>query len=362
MVKLDNVTKSFNEVVAVDNINLDLKKGEIFSLLGPSGCGKTTTLRIIGGFENPDTGEIYIDDQLVTNVPPYKRDCSTVFQNLALFPHMTVAENLSFGLEMRKVGSNEIKEKISEILNLVRLEGMQDRLPEQLSGGQMQRVALARSLVLEPKVLLLDEPLAALDRKLRKEMQAELKQIHENVGLTFLYVTHDQKVALGISDRIGIMRNGKLDQIGPPSVLYQRPATIFVADFMGGTNILKVKGSNREFDNQLYFETHSGLKINTDLQNDHRTDVAAVSIRPEKIKLYPKEKKVKEDNTFRGTILAVVYQGDFTEVDIILDQEKEKMVVHFFYTKGVSATEKWLSIGQQVVLGWDSRDTIPLSP
>jgi len=362
MVRLDNVTKKFNEVVAVNNINIELKKGEIFSLLGPSGCGKTTTLRLIGGFETPDNGEVYIDDELVNNVPAYKRDCSTVFQNLALFPHMTVAENLSFGLEMRKVGTHKVKKKITEILSLVRLEGMQDRLPEQLSGGQMQRVALARSLVLEPKVLLLDEPLASLDRKLRKEMQVELKQIHEDVGLTFLYVTHDQKVALGISNRIGIMRNGKLDQIGSPGELYQSPRTIFVADFMGGTNILKVKNSNREIENQLYLATHSGLKIKANLKDDYLADIAAVSIRPEKINLYPKEKKVKEDNTFQGTILTVVYQGDFTEVDVILDQEKEKMVVHFFHTKGVSAVEKLLSIGQQVVLGWDSRDTIPLAP
>jgi spermidine/putrescine transport system ATP-binding protein len=275
---------------------------------------------------------------------------------------MTVAENLEFGLKMKNVASNKIKQKIFEILSLVRLEGMQDRFPEQLSGGQMQRVALARSLVLEPKVLLLDEPLAALDRKLRKEMQVELKQIHKDVGLTFLYVTHDQKVALGISDRIGIMRDGKIDQIGSPTDLYQNPKTKFVADFMGGTNILEVKRIDREFENQFYFETNGGLKIKANIQNDSRADISAVSIRPEKIKLYQKEENVKEDNTLQGTILTVVYQGDFTEVGIILENRKEKMVVHYFHTKGVSATEKWLSIGQQVALGWDSLDTIPLKP
>ena len=229
---IEDVVKQFPDVTAVDRVSVQITEGEIFSLLGPSGCGKSTLLRLVAGLESLDQGRISIAGQLVNNLPPYKRDCSTVFQNHALFPHMSVADNIGFGLVERKMPKREIRKKVSDKVDLVNLAGLESRYPDQLSGGQKQRVALARSLVLEPTVLLLDEPLAALDRKLRKEMQVELKRIQREVGTTFLNVTHDQKEALSLSDRIGVMRNGKLLQIGTPNQIYETPRTKFIARFM----------------------------------------------------------------------------------------------------------------------------------
>jgi spermidine/putrescine transport system ATP-binding protein len=238
-IELRNLVKRFSGVTAVNHVNLKVKDREVFSLLGPSGCGKTTILRIIAGLETADEGEVLIGGQVVNEVPPYRRDCNLVFQNLALFPHMTIGQNIAYGLERKRVAKNEIKKRVNEMLEFMSLEAMKDRYPVQLSGGQQQRIALARSLVLKPKLLLLDEPLAALDRKLRKDMQVELKRIQQEVGITFFYVTHDQKVALAISDTIGIMKEGRLEQVGSPSQIYDNPKTKFVADFMGANNIFQ---------------------------------------------------------------------------------------------------------------------------
>ena len=235
--EIRDVVKQFPGVTAVDHISLEIKEGEIFSFLGPSGCGKSTLLRVVAGLENQDQGDVLIAGKVVNDLPPYKRDCSTVFQSHALFPHMNVADNIGFGLVERKIPKAEIKKRVQAKVDLVNLGGMEDRFPHQLSGGQMQRVALARSLVLEPAVLLLDEPLAALDRKLRKEMQVELKRIQREVGTTFLNVTHDQKEALSLSDRIAVMKDGVLLQIGTPNEIYETPRTRFVASFMGASNI-----------------------------------------------------------------------------------------------------------------------------
>ena len=241
---IKDVIKQFSEVTAVDRVSVQITEGEIFSLLGPSGCGKSTLLRLVAGLESLDQGSISIAGQLVNNLPPYKRDCSTVFQNHALFPHMSVADNIGFGLVERKISKSEIKKKVADKVDLVNLAGLESRYPDQLSGGQKQRVALARSLVLEPKILLLDEPLAALDRKLRKEMQVELKRIQREVGTTFLNVTHDQKEALSLSDRIAVMNEGKFLQIGTPDEIYETPSTIFIARFMGATNIFSGAGNS----------------------------------------------------------------------------------------------------------------------
>ena len=240
-VELREVTKKFGEVTAVDQIDLQIGDGEFFSLLGPSGCGKTTTLRMIGGFEMPTSGEVFISGEAQGFKPPFQRPVNTVFQSYALFPHMNIFQNVAFGLQMKKVPKDEIKTRVDEMLELVQLPGMGSRKPNQLSGGQQQRVALARALINHPQVLLLDEPLGALDLKLRKAMQLELKDIQERVGITFIYVTHDQEEALTMSDRIAVMNLGKVLQIGSAQEIYEQPQSRFVADFIGETNYLSGK-------------------------------------------------------------------------------------------------------------------------
>jgi spermidine/putrescine transport system ATP-binding protein len=237
VLELRNLVKHYPGHRAVDGISLSINKGEFFSLLGPSGCGKTTTLRLIAGFEEPTSGEVFLDGRPMANLPPYQRDVSTVFQSYALFPHLTVAQNIAFGLERRPDSDKKaIRKKVQEALALVQLSGKETRLPQQLSGGERQRVALARSLVLQPKVLLLDEPLSALDAKLRREMRHQLKELQRRVGIAFLFITHDQEEALSLSDRIGVMHQGKLRQTGAPLDLYRQPGSRFVAEFLGDVN------------------------------------------------------------------------------------------------------------------------------
>ena len=237
-VRLVDVVKAFGEVRAVDGISLEIPRSSFFALLGPSGCGKTTTLRMIGGFEEPTDGKIFLGDRDVVGLPPYKRDVNTVFQSYALFPHMSVAQNVAFGLERRGIGRTEVRARVREVLELVDLGGREDRRPKQLSGGQQQRVALARAIVNNPRVLLLDEPLGALDLKLRKQMQLELKRIQNEVGITFVHVTHDQEEAMTMADTIAVMNSGRIEQLGTPADLYERPATAFVAGFLGKSNLL----------------------------------------------------------------------------------------------------------------------------
>src|SRR3990172_8223384 len=245
-VQLVDLVKRFGEVTAVDGVNLQMPAGEFFSLLGPSGCGKTTTLRMIAGFERPTEGAVMLDGVDMAQTPPHKRDVNTVFQNYALFPHLNVADNVAFGLKYKDLSKDEIKAKVGEALSLVRLEGFEKRRPSQLSGGQQQRVALARALVLNPRVLLLDEPLGALDAKLRKALQIELKTLQEEVGVTFIYVTHDQEEALTMSDRIAVMSSGRVEQVGTPQDIYEAPATSYVADFLGVSNLMDAQASGHE--------------------------------------------------------------------------------------------------------------------
>jgi ABC-type Fe3+/spermidine/putrescine transport system ATPase subunit len=241
-VELRGVTKRFGPTAAVDGIDLEVRPGEFLSLLGPSGCGKTTTLRLIAGFERPDEGEVRIGGSDVSRVPPYRRDVNTVFQSYALFPHLTVLDNVSYGLKQRGLGRADRRARALEMLELVRLSGLESRKPRQLSGGQQQRVALARALVMHPRVLLLDEPLGALDLKVRKELQIELKRIQEEIGITFVYVTHDQEEALAMSDRVVVMNGGRIEQIGVPREIYDTPATEWIAGFIGDTNFIRVNG------------------------------------------------------------------------------------------------------------------------
>ncbi|MEP7285895.1 MAG: ABC transporter ATP-binding protein [Chloroflexota bacterium] len=272
--------------MAVENINLQIEDGEFFSMLGPSGCGKTTTLRMIAGFEEPTSGQIFIEGQDVTDIPPFHRPVNTVFQDYALFPHMTVAQNVAFGLEMQRVSRTSIDNRVRDILELVQLPGMDRRYPKQLSGGQQQRVALARALVKEPRVLLLDEPLGALDLKLRKQMQLELKHMQRSLGITFIYVTHDQEEALTMSDRIAVMSRGHILQLGPAAEIYDRPANRFVADFIGETNFLE--GCITQADGQqatVLIDNRWPLQGHLQSTEVSADDKVTIAMRPEKIEL-----------------------------------------------------------------------------
>ena len=353
--KVRDVVKRFGELTAVNHVNLQIRDGEIFSLLGPSGCGKSTLLRVVAGLENQDQGDVLIAGRNVNQLPPYKRDCNTVFQNHALFPHMTVAKNIGFGLVERRLSKSEIKKRVADKIELVTLGGMEHRRPDQLSGGQRQRVALARSLILEPAVLLLDEPLAALDRKLRKEMQIELKRIQREVGTTFLNVTHDQKEALSVSDRIGIMHEGAFLQIGTPDEIYEKPGSIFVAAFMGATNIFTGNVVARQ-DGNIGIETEDGKLIfapePTDA-SDH--PISGVSVHPELISLKPTAPGEKpadpvQKTEFHGTIHEVFYQGNFSEFTVALKETNMLLTVHL--TRGMGYRPQ-LPEGQDVTISWD---------
>ncbi len=303
-VRLAGVTKRFDDVVAVDHIDLAIPDGEFFSLLGPSGCGKTTTLRMIAGLEFPTEGSLRIRGHEMGLLPPNKRPVNTVFQSYALFPHMDVETNISFGLEMRKVAKAERRRRVGEAIELVRLDGLAKRKPSQLSGGQQQRVALARALVNEPKVLLLDEPLGALDLQLRQEMQNELKSLQQTVGITFVYVTHDQEEALTMSDRIGVMRAGKLLQVAGPEELYERPATRFVADFIGRSNILPGTVAS-EHEIVLANGDRLGLSTETDLGTS-----VGVAVRPERLHIGSPDTSLPGRHVLRGNVARATYVGN----------------------------------------------------
>jgi spermidine/putrescine transport system ATP-binding protein len=309
-VTLEGVSKRFGPVEAVRELTLDVREGEFFSLLGPSGCGKTTTLRLIAGFEEPTTGRILLGGKDVTQTPPHKRSVNTVFQSYALFPHLTVHDNVAFGLRFRNASKGERRRRVAETLALVQLEGMEKRRPTQLSGGQQQRVALARALVLEPAVLLLDEPLGALDAKLRRALQLELKAIQRAVGITFVYVTHDQEEALTMSDRMAVMSEGLVQQLGTPKEVYEEPATAFVADFLGVSNLMSARAAGGGLVRLGSAELVAG-------RGDHGTsgDVR-LTIRPERVRLEPPDSE--GENRLQGVVDRVVYLGPITQVVIRL--------------------------------------------
>ncbi len=309
-VELRKVFKVFNGETAVRGVDLEIHQGEFFSILGPSGCGKTTTLRLIAGFETPSAGELMIRGQSMTNTPAYRRPVNTVFQSYALFGHMNVWDNIAFGLRIKKLGKAEVEERVREALQLVKMESFATRFPGQMSGGQQQRVALARALVNRPAVLLLDEPLGALDLKLRKQMQLELSNLHKELGLTFVMVTHDQEEAMSLSDRIAVMNEGRIEQIGSPEEIYECPQTAFVADFIGDTNLFagKVESIDRS---TITVRTPAGLKIvvqQSDMWNGVIDDSVVVSVRPEKVylNLYQPEVSV---NCFEGRLKNIMYMG-----------------------------------------------------
>jgi spermidine/putrescine transport system ATP-binding protein len=310
VVVLEQVVKRFGSVVAVDRLTLEIRRGEFFSMLGPSGCGKTTTLRMIGGFEAPSEGMVRLDGQDVTDLPAYRRNVNTVFQSYGLFPHLNVYDNVAFGLRRQKVAATEVERRVNEALELVSLAGYGKRRRAQLSGGQQQRVALARALVNRPQVLLLDEPLGALDLKLRKQMQLELKRIQKEVGITFVFVTHDQEEAMTISDRIAVMNKGRIEQLGPPEEVYERPATVFVAEFLGASNLLD--GTYRgDKDGWGLVELVSGATVRIPANRDRLAgDKLRIGVRPEKIHVNPEDNALGGvQNVIAATLRSAVFAG-----------------------------------------------------
>jgi spermidine/putrescine transport system ATP-binding protein len=321
-IRLMGLAKSFAGMPAVSSIDLDIPAGQFFSLLGPSGCGKTTTLRMIAGFEKPDAGRIELDGRDVASDPPHRRPVNTVFQTYALFPFMTVADNVAFGLKYQKVSRGETKRRVAEALELVQMDAYAARKPAQLSGGQQQRVALARALILRPRVLLLDEPLGALDAKLRKQLQLELRALQREIGITFVYVTHDQEEALTMSDQIAVLAEGRIEQVGPPQQIYSAPATTFVAGFLGAANIFdaEIVDSVDGVTTCSVLGTLMTATITDDLGDDAPAPTpgaAAVVIRPERITLQDCAAPTGPAmNSFSGTVKHVVYVGNCTQVHV----------------------------------------------
>lgn len=366
-VELREVTKAFHDLVAVDGISLTIDKGEFFSLLGPSGCGKTTTLRMIAGFEDPTEGEILILGVPVRGIPPYRRNVNTVFQSYALFPHMNVFENVAFGLKQKRVPGHEIRKKVSEVLEMVKLSGVTRRKIRELSGGQQQRVALARSLIMHPSVLLLDEPLGALDQKLRKEMQLELKRLQREVRITFILVTHDQEEALTLSDRIAVMNKGKIEQIGTPQEIYEQPQSKFVADFIGIANFLTGKIAELageppascfidfgSFSLQAPFILRSPSSGGNSPWPLQRGEGVECTIRPETIQIL----STPLEGAVPGTIQDLVYLGSITYYSVAVSKTKN-LLVAAQNTRGEQLTpgsEVFLKIPPQAVTILSSND------
>jgi len=362
-VELKDVVKKFptpegGEVFAVNHVNMQIDNGEFFSMLGSSGCGKTTSLRLVAGFEWPTQGEVYIQDVPQGHTPPFKRPVNTVFQNYALFQHMSVERNIAFGLEMDRVPKNEIKQRVGEVLEMVKLSGMERRTPRQLSGGQQQRVALARALVKHPQVLLLDEPLGALDLKLRKEMQIELKALQQEVGITFIYVTHDQEEALTMSDRIAVMSQGKVLQMGSPIEIYERPNCKFVADFIGTTNFMEGTLKSLEKDQATVFVPALNAEVKGVAVGSLSVGQSvAISIRPEKIRLA--ETTNLNQNCFEGTISTTTYIGSDTH--LIVDVNGLKFKAREQNKISSLEPEAYYTLGQKVWLVMFSENTLVMA-
>jgi spermidine/putrescine transport system ATP-binding protein len=347
-VTLENLRKEFDDVVAVNGIDLEINAGEFFTILGPSGCGKTTTLRMIAGLETPTSGEVYISGERVTPQPANKRNTSIVFQEWALFPHMSVGENIAFGLEMQGVPKAERRERVTEALDLVELQGYEERGANELSGGQKQRVAMARSIVQEPDVLLLDEPLASLDRALRERLQVELKNIQEQLGITFIHVTHDQEEALSMSDRIAVMNEGEVEQTGEVTELYEHPDTRFVADFLGETNLFD--GAVTRHDDYVALDSDLEIRLDGSVLNGQVVDGSSVTytVRPESLLVSDVEPTV--GNVWRGTIKNAIYKGQNTLYEITVGDRVLKVLQQ--RTRDVALHDE----GDEVFVGFDDAE------
>jgi len=354
-VKFDKVDKSYDgKVLVVKDLNLDIAEGEFITMLGPSGSGKTTCLMMLAGFETPTNGEIYLDGNPISNIPPHKRGIGMVFQNYALFPHMTVYENLAFPLKVRKFSKDDTDAKVEKALSMVSLSGFGSRMPGQLSGGQQQRVAVARALVFDPAVVLMDEPLGALDKNLRESMQYEIKHIHESIGVTVVYVTHDQSEALTMSNRIAVFNDGKVQQLSSPDKLYEEPVNSFVAEFIGENNTFK--GEVADISNnkcKIKLETGDEILANP-IRVKSKGEKSIVSLRPERAIINPDEKM---DNKFKGKIEEVIYHGDHTRVRLNLLDNKE-----FILKVPNSSARMDIKLGNDIKIGWNSFDARALDP
>ena len=354
-VKFDKVDKSYDgKVLVVKDLQLDIAEGEFITMLGPSGSGKTTCLMMLAGFETPTNGEILLDGNIISNIPPHKRGIGMVFQNYALFPHMTVYENLAFPLRVRKFEKDEIDKKVDKALSMVSLSGFENRMPGQLSGGQQQRVAVARALVFDPQVVLMDEPLGALDKNLRESMQYEIKHIHESIGVTVVYVTHDQGEALTMSNRIAVFNDGKVQQLSSPDELYEKPVNSFVAEFIGENN--RFSGEVSEISKgRCKVKLTSGTEIMANpIRVKSKGEKTIVSLRPERAIIDPKNEM---DNKHKGKIEEVIYHGDHTRVRLNLLGNKE-----FILKVPNSSARMDIKVGNELSIGWDSHDARALDP
>ena len=354
-VKFAKVDKSYDgKVLVVKDLNLDIAEGEFITMLGPSGSGKTTCLMMLAGFETPTNGEIYLDGNPISNIPPHKRGIGMVFQNYALFPHMTVYENLAFPLRVRKISKDEIDKKVDKALSMVSLAGYESRMPGQLSGGQQQRVAVARALVFDPAVVLMDEPLGALDKNLRESMQYEIKHIHESIGVTVVYVTHDQGEALTMSNRIAVFNDGKVQQLSSPDELYESPVNSFVAKFIGENNTFRGEVLDVSSDKcKIKLET-GGEIIANPISVNSKGEKTTVSLRPERALINPNEKM---DNNHKGKIEEVIYHGDHTRVRLNLLGNNE-----FILKVPNSSANLDIKLGNEINIGWNSADARALDP
>ena len=354
VIGVDHVSKRFGDYVAVDDANFEVGSGEFFSLLGPSGCGKTTTLRMIAGFEQPTRGRILLEGQDVSTVPPYRRNVNTVFQHYALFPHMSVYDNIAFGPRSRKMDGAETERRVKELLEIIRLGSLAQRKPSQLSGGQQQRVALARALVNYPSALLLDEPLGALDLKLRQAMQIELKRIQREVGITFIYVTHDQEEALTMSDRIVVMNEGRIEQIGSPQEIYHAPATVFVANFIGVANLLAAKVGRTDGGDSTALVSGEQVPVTAGAWKGKPGEAATVMIRPERLQV--STRPLAGGVSLPVTMESAIFQGPVVRLSLRAADGTE-IIGHM----GPDESIPNLQVGQSLFAGWD-RDAARLLP
>jgi spermidine/putrescine ABC transporter ATP-binding subunit len=345
------LSKAFGGNRVVDDVSFTVEGGAFLTLLGPSGSGKTTTLRMIAGFEEPTAGEILVAGAPITDRPPYRRNIGVVFQQYALFPHLTVFQNVAYPLQMRRVGKRDLAERVRRALGLVRLDGFADRYPRQLSGGQQQRVALARAIVFEPPVLLMDEPLGALDKRLREDMQVEIRHLQRELGITTVSVTHDQVEALVMSDVIAVLDGGRLQQIGPPLEVYRRPANQFVADFIGESNLLS--GSVEAIGADLVFTTAKGLRVNV-APGAVSSGAAHLVVRPEYVRLGPAA--AGRGNQYQAEVLELLYVGDLVKYRLLLDQRDELVAK----TLAPSIDQPW-KVGQPLTVGWDPADCLAVN-
>jgi spermidine/putrescine transport system ATP-binding protein len=358
-IRLEGVSKRFADTLAVDDLSLEIPRGSFFAMLGPSGCGKTTTLRMIGGFEDPTAGRVFLGGIDVTEHPPFRRDVTTVFQSYALFPHLNVERNVSFGLERRKLGKDEIRSRVAEILELVQLTGLGNRRPSQLSGGQQQRVALARALVNHPRALLLDEPLGALDLRLRRQLQIELKRIQQDVGITFVHVTHDQEEALTMADTIAVMNEGRIEQMGSGEDLYERPRTEFVANFLGLSNLIDGTVGSRD-GTMATFDAEEGERVF--VPSDRFANVNGgpirIGIRPEKIEIASSDSATEASsasrNVIHGRVTVASYMG--TSIQYVVETKTGRELTVIAPNRDGAAVNS-IGPGRDVSLAWDPAHT-----